>query len=173
MIVKLHEVVLPGAEEKLDVESDQYLRIRMFLHALSSHLQPEQLQALVANVRQLALEPGALGRHLRECASVEVFIRDLALDLSGQTDRQLAKEKKRAGATRSKPVCPTCSSSVFYSHAAGGGYDCGYCDATFSSPAEGCSLSVTGEHDEAWMNDGFCACGANGSANLHIDRNPR
>jgi hypothetical protein len=61
-----------------------------------------------------------------------------------------------------KPVCPVCSSSLVCLQAAEG-YECGHCDARFPEPVEGCPASETGEHDEAWMNDGVCRCGADGS----------
>lgn len=63
-------------------------------------------------------------------------------------------------------VCPTCSSDVYYPLHGGGGYECGHCDSTFEAPVAGCPLDRHGLHDEAWMNDGKCACGADGSKQI-------
>lgn len=60
-----------------------------------------------------------------------------------------------------KPVCPVCSSSLLYGLSPNG-YECGHCHERLDAPVEGCVLSETGEHDETWMNDGVCACGADG-----------
>jgi hypothetical protein len=43
------------------------------------------------------------------------------------------------------------------------GYECGHCDERFDEPVEGCPLDEHGLHDENWMNDGRCACGADGA----------
>lgn len=59
-----------------------------------------------------------------------------------------------------KPVCPCCSSSVLFPSNTGG-YDCGHCEHQFDEPVVGCPLNENGNHDETWMNGGFCACGAN------------
>lgn len=62
-----------------------------------------------------------------------------------------------------KPVCPVCSASIIYPRPTPPRYVCGHCDHDFDAPVEGCSLSPTGEHDETWMNDGLCECGADGA----------
>lgn len=69
----------------------------------------------------------------------------------------------RAYNAKRSPVCPVCSSNVFYSNAMGGGFNCGHCDSDFLEPVAGCPLDEHGLHDDSWMNDGICACGSNGA----------
>ena len=64
----------------------------------------------------------------------------------------------------SLPVCPVCSSDVFYPLSDRTGYSCGHCPSWFVAAVEGCPLGTSGLHDERWMNDGRCACGADGAA---------
>lgn len=79
---------------------------------------------------------------------------------------------------RPRRVCPVCSSDVIYPlnalvvtsegrkapRVASNGFECGHCDARFRVPVPGCPNSPSGRHDETWMNDGRCACGADGAA---------
>lgn len=59
---------------------------------------------------------------------------------------------------------PVCSSDVFYPLSDRSGFSCGHCPSWFVAPVEGCPLGTNGLHDENWMNDGRCACGADGAA---------
>ena len=64
-------------------------------------------------------------------------------------------------------VCPFCSSDLLYPRA-DGGKECGHCDARFEAGVPGCPLDPRGQHDETWMNDGACACGADGSSGAGV-----
>lgn len=81
---------------------------------------------------------------------------------SGVVDATREKEDDMTAVK--KPVCPCCSSSVYYPQP--GGFFCDHCSHEFTEPVEGCAFSKMGEHDEDWMNDGICACGADGAESV-------